>query len=108
MLSGDRPETVASIAHDVGIPGRSYDASQLPDDPAELSRIALEHSVFGRISPQDKRRVVEALRDAGRYVAMIGDGVNDVPALKASRLAIAQGTGTPDGAQRGRPRARTR
>jgi len=50
--------------------------------------------VYGRISPQDTRRVVEALHDAGRYVAMVGDGVNDVPALKAARLAIAQGTGT--------------
>jgi magnesium-transporting ATPase (P-type) len=54
----------------------------------------LGHSVFGRISPRDKRRVVEALCDAGWYVAMVGDGVNDVPALKAARLAIAQGTGT--------------
>ena len=50
--------------------------------------------MLGRISPEDKRRVVEALRDAGRYVAMVGDGVNDVPALKAARLAIAQGSGT--------------
>ena len=94
VLSGDRPETVAAIAHDAGILGEVYDASALPDDPEEVRRIALRHTVFGRISPADKRRVVEALRDAGRYVAMIGDGVNDVPALKASRLAIAQGTGT--------------
>jgi cation-transporting ATPase E len=94
VLSGDRPETVASIARDVGIDGEPVDASALPDDAAELTRLAVEHGVFGRISPQDKRRVVEALRDAGRYVAMVGDGVNDVPALKASRLAIAQGSGT--------------
>jgi cation-transporting ATPase E len=94
VLSGDRPETVASIARDAGIEGEPVDASALPDDAAELSRVAVEHGVFGRISPQDKRRVVEALRDSGRYVAMVGDGVNDVPALKASRLAIAQGSGT--------------
>jgi hypothetical protein len=50
-------------------------------------------SVIGRIAPEDKRRVVEALRDDGRYVAMVGDGVNDVPAMKAARLAIAQGPG---------------
>jgi magnesium-transporting ATPase (P-type) len=50
--------------------------------------------VIGRITPADKRRVVDALVRSGRYVAMIGDGVNDVPALKAARLAIAQGTGT--------------
>jgi P-type E1-E2 ATPase len=94
VLSGDRPETVASIARDAGIEGPSIDASELPADAGELRRLVLEHAVFGRISPQDKRRVVEALRDAGRYVAMVGDGVNDVPALKASQLAIAQGTGT--------------
>jgi magnesium-transporting ATPase (P-type) len=50
--------------------------------------------VIGRISPEDKKRVVEALAADGRYVAMIGDGVNDVPALKAARLAIAQGNGS--------------
>jgi cation-transporting P-type ATPase E len=94
VLSGDRPETVASIARDAGIGGPAFDASSLPDDPVELRQVVLEHAVFGRISPQDKRRVVECLRDEGRYVAMVGDGVNDVPALKAARLAIAQGSGT--------------
>ena len=94
VLSGDRPETVASIARDAGIEGPAFDASELPADAGELRRVVLEHAVFGRISPQDKRRVIEALRDHGHYVAMVGDGVNDVPALKASRLAIAQGTGT--------------
>jgi cation-transporting P-type ATPase E len=94
VLSGDRPETVAAIAGDVGIDGARVDASSLPSDPTELRETVLSHSVFGRISPHDKRRVVEALRDTGRYVAMVGDGVNDVPALKAARLAIAQGTGT--------------
>ncbi|HET7353317.1 MAG TPA: HAD-IC family P-type ATPase [Gaiellaceae bacterium] len=94
VLSGDRPETVASIAHDAGIAGAAVDASQLPEDEEELRRLVLRTSVFGRIAPEEKRRVVEALRDAGRYVAMVGDGVNDVPALKAARLAIAQGSGT--------------
>jgi cation-transporting P-type ATPase E len=94
VLSGDRPETVASIARDAGIEGAAMDASSLGADEAELREIASTHSVFGRISPQGKRRIVEALRADGRYVAMVGDGVNDVPALKAARLAIAQGTGT--------------
>ncbi|MBI4171216.1 MAG: HAD-IC family P-type ATPase [Actinobacteria bacterium] len=95
VLSGDSPETVASIAADAGIPlaGQVLDGRKLPEDPGELRRLALGASVIGRIAPEDKRRVVEALRDAGRYVAMVGDGVNDVPALKAARLAIAQGTG---------------
>ena len=50
--------------------------------------------MVGRVSPEGKRRVVESLRRGGRYVAMVGDGVNDVPALKASHLSIAQGSGT--------------
>ena len=74
----------------------------------ELRELAVRATVIGRISPEGKRRVVEALRDAGRYVAMVGDGVNDVPALKAARLAIAQGSGRADGPQRGRRRARAR
>ena len=94
VLSGDRPETVAAIARDAGIDGASIDASNLPDDPNELRRVVLEHAVLGRISPEDKRRVVETLRDGGYYVAMVGDGVNDVPAMKAAQLAIAQGAGT--------------
>jgi cation-transporting P-type ATPase E len=96
VISGDRPQTVAAIARDVGIePGaRLVDGDDLPQAPDELRRVVLETGVVGRISPEGKRRVVEALREGGRYVAMVGDGVNDVPALKAARLAIAQGTGT--------------
>ena len=94
VLSGDRPETVASIAADAGIPGRFVDASALPEDAAELRRLVLGAAVFGRIVPEEKERVVRTLRDAGHYVAMVGDGVNDVPALKAAQLAIAQGSGT--------------
>ncbi len=74
--------------------GLPVDGRELPESSAELAALLRETSVIGRISPEEKRRVVETLRDEGRYVAMIGDGVNDVPALKAARLAIAQGTGT--------------
>jgi cation-transporting P-type ATPase E len=94
VLSGDRPETVASVARDAGIVGAAVDASQLPEDGDGLRQRVLATTVFGRIVPEDKRRVVESLRAAGRYVAMVGDGVNDVPALKAAHLAIAQGSGT--------------
>ena len=96
VISGDAPETVAAIAADAGVPmgGPPLDGDALPADPAEARRVALEATVVGHISPEGKRRFVEALRDAGRCVAMVGDGVNDVPALKAARLAIAQGGGT--------------
>jgi cation-transporting P-type ATPase E len=96
VLSGDRPETVAAIAREAGIPerGPALDGTQLPEADEALAETLKSTSVIGRISPEGKRRVVETLRNQGRYVAMLGDGVNDVPALKASRLAIAQGSGT--------------
>jgi P-type E1-E2 ATPase len=94
VLSGDRPETVAAVASDVGIEGDAIDGDLLPESDADLARVLRGASVIGRISPEGKRRVVEVLRGEGRYVAMIGDGVNDVPALKAAQLAIAQGAGT--------------
>ena len=96
VLSGDNPRTVAAIARDAGIPhsGDPLDGTALPEDEDEFRTRILETSVVGRISPEGKRRVVQTLTGEGRYVGMIGDGVNDVPALKASRLAIAQGSGT--------------
>ncbi|HTR72262.1 MAG TPA: HAD-IC family P-type ATPase [Solirubrobacteraceae bacterium] len=94
VLSGDAPSTVAAIARDVGITvRRACDGSEIPEDVDELREFALAANVIGRISPDGKRAIVAALHDAGRYVAMLGDGVNDVPALKRSRLAIAQGSG---------------
>ena len=96
VLSGDRPETVAAIARDAGVPeqGPPLDGGDLPKTQPELAKAVLGTTVIGRISPEGKKAVVEALRAEGKYVAMIGDGVNDVPALKASRLGIAQGSGS--------------
>ncbi len=95
VLSGDAPPTVAAIAGDIGIPVAGvHDGSEIPSDPLERREFALGATVVGRISPEGKQAIVQALHDEGRYVAMIGDGVNDVPALKSSRLAIAQGSGT--------------
>ena len=96
VLSGDAPATVGAIARDAGVPGSApaLDGEALPSDPAALRDAVLSAPAVGRISPEGKRAVVDALADAGRYVAMVGDGVNDVPALKEARLAIAQGSGT--------------
>ncbi len=96
ILSGDAPATAGAIARDAGVDGdvRAIDGRDLPQDADALDEVLAGTSVIGRISPEDKRRVVESLVARGRYVAMVGDGVNDVPALKAARLAVAQGTGT--------------
>jgi P-type E1-E2 ATPase len=96
VLSGDAPATVGAIAHDAGVPGSAsaLDGESLPSDPEALRTALAAVPAVGRITPDGKRAVVDALADAGRYVAMVGDGVNDVPALKEARLAIAQGSGT--------------
>ena len=95
VLSGDAPATVGAIAHDAGVPGSAaaLDGGALPSEPAALLDAVLSAPAVGRISPEGKRAVVGALADAGRYVGMVGDGVNDVPALKQARVAIAQGSG---------------
>ncbi len=96
VVSGDAPATVGAIARDAGVPGSApaLDGEALPNDPAALREAAMAAPAVGRISPEGKRALVAALADGGRYVAMVGDGVNDVPALKEARLAIAQGSGT--------------
>ena len=96
ILSGDAPATVGAIARDAGVAEevRTLDGRSIPADAGDLGAAIAGASVIGRIAPEDKRRVVAALVADGRYVAMVGDGVNDVPALKAARLAVAQGTGT--------------
>jgi cation-transporting P-type ATPase E len=96
VLSGDNPATVGAIARDLGIEagGPALDGRSLPEDDAELLAAVRAAPAIGRISPEDKARVVRVLSAGGEYVGMLGDGVNDVPALKEARLAIAQGTGT--------------
>jgi magnesium-transporting ATPase (P-type) len=95
VLSGDAPATAGAIAHDAGVPGSTpaLNGEALPTEPDALREAVLSAPAVGRISPDGKRAVVDALDEAGRYVAMVGDGVNDVPALKQARLAVAQGSG---------------
>ena len=95
LISGDHPATVAAIATRVGLPDvRAVDARQLPTSAAELADLVRQSSVFGRVTPEQKRTLVGALRSAGFTVAMAGDGVNDVLALKEADLGIAIGGGS--------------
>jgi cation-transporting ATPase E len=97
VISGDHPETVAALAGQAGLPmdGAPVNGGEIEtiDDEA-LEALARNGRVFGRVSPGTKERIVSALRRGGSYVAMIGDGVNDVPALKASHVAVAMRSGS--------------
>jgi len=96
LISGDAKSTVVTVARKVGLPEDVgvIEGSDLPADPEELQAVALANTIFCRIQPDQKKRLVAALSDAGRYTAMVGDGVNDVPALKNARMAVAMGSGS--------------
>src|SRR5262249_25586719 len=96
-ISGDGPTTVAAVATAAGIDtaGRVTTGPELPDDDEGLRQAADHHRVFARIAPEQKKRLVEALAASGRRIAMVGDGVNDVPALKRSDVAPALRSRTP-------------
>jgi magnesium-transporting ATPase (P-type) len=96
LISGDARETVTAVAHGVGVPADApvIEGPQLPQERSDLARAAEGHTIFCRITPDQKKALVGALADRGRFTAMIGDGVNDVPALKRARLAVAMGSGS--------------
>jgi cation-transporting ATPase E len=95
VISGDNPATVATIAGKAGVPGAesAIDARTLPEGD-ELADIMESTTVFGRVNPDQKSAMVVALQSRGHTVAMTGDGVNDVLALKKADMGIAMGTGT--------------
>ena len=95
VISGDNPRTVAAVSERVGLPGSgaALDARELPEDPQELAEVLEVHSVFGRVTPQQKRAMVGALQLKGHVVAMTGDGVNDALALKDADIGVAMGSG---------------
>jgi cation-transporting P-type ATPase E len=94
VISGDHPETVAAIAAEVGLEGEAVDASTLPEEGPELEEVMARATVFGRVTPHQKRAMVGALQSRGRVVAMTGDGVNDVLALKDADIGLAMGSGS--------------
>ncbi len=97
VISGDDPATVSALARQVGLgtdlvmlSGPEVDAT----DDASLPAVARSTDIFGRITPAQKERLVGALRKSGAYVAMIGDGVNDVLSLKRANVAVAMQSGS--------------
>ncbi len=100
VISGDNPVTVSNVARQAGIKNadRYVDASELKNEKA-LRNAVLNNTVFGRVTPDQKRKFVRILKDAGHTVAMTGDGVNDVLALKDADCSIAMASGSDAAAQ---------
>ena len=95
VISGDHPDTVARIARQVGLdPGQPVDARSLDIDAPDFARSIESTVVFGRVTPDQKQAIVAGLQSRGHVVAMTGDGVNDVLALKKADVGIAMGAGS--------------
>jgi cation-transporting ATPase E len=97
VFSGDNAASVGAVAAAAGLPGAEsvVDARELPDDQAALNSALEQYTVFGRVTPEQKRSYVASLQRVGHTVGMTGDGVNDALALKESDLGIAMGSGSP-------------
>ena len=96
VISGDNPATVSYIAVEAGLQdGEKYiDATQLPEDDAELRNVICDYAVFGRVTPEQKQRIIKAYQANDKVVGMVGDGVNDVLALKDADCGIAMAAGS--------------
>jgi len=95
VISGDNAVSVGAVAGELGLHGETMDARQLPTEQAELADALDTHTTFGRVRPDQKRAIVHALQSRGHTVAMTGDGVNDVLALKDADIGVAMGAGSP-------------
>ncbi|MBQ0885722.1 HAD-IC family P-type ATPase [Streptomyces sp. RM72] len=97
VISGDNAVSVGAVASSLALPGADnpVDARFLPEHPEELADAVEQNSVFGRVGPQQKRDMVGALQSRGHTVAMTGDGVNDVLALKDADIGVGMGSGSP-------------
>ncbi|HEX4587157.1 MAG TPA: HAD-IC family P-type ATPase [Mycobacterium sp.] len=94
VISGDNAVSVAAVASSLGLQGETMDARRLPEQNDELADTLEEYTTFGRVRPDQKRAMVHALQSRGHTVAMTGDGVNDVLALKDADIGVAMGSGS--------------
>ncbi|MFF5255150.1 HAD-IC family P-type ATPase [Streptomyces leeuwenhoekii] len=94
VISGDNAVSVGAVAAKLGLSGATVDARRLPSDRDGMAEALDEGTVFGRVGPQQKRDMVGALQSRGHTVAMTGDGVNDVLALKDADIGVAMGSGS--------------
>ncbi len=95
VISGDNAVSVGAVAGSLGLHGEAMDARELPADQNELAEVMTEYTTFGRVRPDQKRAMVHALQSREHTVAMTGDGVNDVLALKDADIGVAMGSGSP-------------
>jgi cation-transporting P-type ATPase E len=95
VISGDNAISVGAVAGSLGLRGETMDARNLPTEVEELADTLQEYTTFGRVRPDQKRSMVHALQSRGHNVAMTGDGVNDVLALKDADIGVAMGSGSP-------------
>ncbi|MET0454409.1 MAG: cation-translocating P-type ATPase [Mycobacterium sp.] len=94
VISGDNAVSVGAVAGTLGLHGETMDARKLPDEAEHLADALEEYTTFGRVRPDQKRAMVHALQSRGHTVAMTGDGVNDVLALKDADIGVAMGSGS--------------
>jgi len=95
VISGDNAVSVGAVAGSLGLHGETMDARELPSEPEALADTMAEYTTFGRVRPDQKRAMVHALQSRDHTVAMTGDGVNDVLALKDADIGVAMGSGSP-------------